>query len=207
MLIGNIKNRIDNVCRSYVVQRNPYLQRPNNYDFSIVSSNCNGGVILHDMNLRFNSPFVNLWIKPNDFIKILNDLEFYMRQRMEFVSEKGVNYPIGEINGCRLYFEHYKNTSDALDSWNRRRERINFDNIFVMFTDRDGCTYENLFQFDKIPYSKVVFTHCPYPEIKSSFYIKGFENEECVGILTDYKPHCFGKRYLDDFDFHSWLNK
>ena len=95
MLIGNIKNRIDNVCRSYVVQRNPYLQRPNNYDFSIVSSNCNGGVILHDMNLRFNSPFVNLWIKPNDFIKILNDLEFYMRQRMEFVSEKGVNYPIG----------------------------------------------------------------------------------------------------------------
>lgn len=44
-------------------------ERLDNKDFSLLSSNCLGGFILHDLGLRFNSPFINLWLKPGDFIK------------------------------------------------------------------------------------------------------------------------------------------
>lgn len=52
--------------------------RLKNKEFSLISSNCNGGMILHDLGLRFNSPFVNLWISPSDFIKMLGRLNYYM---------------------------------------------------------------------------------------------------------------------------------
>ena len=56
-----------------------------------------------------------------------------------------------------------------------------------MMTDKDGgkgAKYEDLQAFDNLPYpNKVVFTHKPYPELKSAFYIKGFENEGEVGDL------------------------
>ena len=47
--------------------------RLNNNDFSIIASNCNGTFLLHDLGMKFNSPFVNLWMKPDDFIKFLKD--------------------------------------------------------------------------------------------------------------------------------------
>ena len=59
---------------------NKYNQRKlSNRDVTLFSSNCNGGVILHDLGLRFNSPFVNLWIKPKDFIKICENPEYYLK--------------------------------------------------------------------------------------------------------------------------------
>ena len=59
--INKIRRKIYNIF-----QRKRLINR----DFSLISSNCNGAVILHDLGLSFKSPFVNLWIKPNDFIKM-----------------------------------------------------------------------------------------------------------------------------------------
>lgn len=48
-------------------------------------------------------------------------------------------------------------------------------------TDRDGCTKEDLIEFDKLSYkNKIVFTHVPYDDIKSAVYIKGFEKDNEV---------------------------
>lgn len=73
-------------------------------------------------------------------------------------------------------------------------------------TDRDGCTYEQIKTFDELPYkNKVIFTHKEYPEFNSAFYIKGFENEEEVGILSNFRKYSW-KRYLDDFNYVDFLN-
>lgn len=52
---------------------------------------------------------------------------------------------------------------------------------------------------------KVVFTHKDYNEIKSSYKIDGFENDECVGQLHYVKSNLTGKRYIDQFDYVSFL--
>lgn len=51
-----------------------------NRDFSIICSNCVGGVIYHELNLPFLSPTINLFIKPSDYIKFVSNLNFYLTQ-------------------------------------------------------------------------------------------------------------------------------
>ena len=70
-------------------------------------------------------------------------------------------------------------------------------NCFILFTDRDGCTEQDIIEFDNLPYeNKVVFVNKPHPDIKSAVYIRGFENEECVGPCMAYKSKLSYKKIL-----------
>ena len=177
-----------------------------NKDISVIASNCNGALILHDLGVRFNSPFVNLWIKPKDYIKLLKNFDRYMAADLSEIFEDGITYPIGKLDDISIYFQHYDSFEQAKETWDERKKRIDKTNLFVLFTDRDGCTYEDLVEFDSLPYNKVVFTNKPYPEIKSSFYIKGFENLESVGHCYEYMPGRIIK-YYDQFDYVKWFNE
>lgn len=183
-------------------------KRLKNKDLSLISSNCNGAVMVHSLGMRFNSPFVNLFIKPKDYIKLLTDLKGYLNIPIKFTREDGIDYPIGVLDDIRIYFQHYSSEEEAIEKWNRRKERINYQNMFVLFSDRDGCSYNDLVSFDSLPYkNKIVFTHVAYPELRSAFYIEGFEKDDSVGICSELMPHGFGKLYLDQFDYVSWFNK
>ncbi|MGK4197785.1 DUF1919 domain-containing protein [Fusobacterium sp. HC1336] len=122
--------------------------------------------------------------------------------------EKKLGYPVALLgDGVKIYFQHYDSREEAEEKWKLRSERINYNNIFIMSTERDMCSYEDLKNFDKLPYSnKVIFTRKKYPEIKSSFYIKGFEDKKEVGVLFKYRNKILMKRYYEDFDFIKWFN-
>lgn len=183
-------------------------------NITIISSNCNGGVLSSDLGIAFNSPFVNLFIQAADYIKILKDLPQYMSKELRFVKEVdstygSVSYPTAYLGDVKIYFMHYTSEEDARAAWNRRVKRINWDKLYILFTDRSQCTQKELEEFDCLPYkNKVVFTHVPHPEIKSSFYIKGYEREEKVPVLTDFENERYPvKRIYDQFDFVGWLNR
>lgn len=200
-----------------VREREKFVQtqrnRLRNTDFTIISSNCNGGVISSDLGLPFRSPFVNLFIKASDYIRILTDLKGYMEEQLSFVKETDpiygdISYPTAYLKDVKIYFMHYNTEDEAREAWERRKKRMNWDNIFVIFTDRSGCTLDDLKAFDALPYkNKVVFTHIPYPEIKSAYYIKGYENEDKVGILSEWQDEKRPvRRMYDQFDFVGWFN-
>lgn len=174
---------------------------------TIISSNCNGEFIYYDMNLRFLSPTINLSFDMNDFVKFLENMEWYLQQPVRRYEDDRFSYPTGMIGDIEIRFNHYKTFEEAVEKWEERKQRINWDNLFILAIDGDGCTYESMQKFDKLPYeNKVIFTHKPYPEIKSSFYIKGFEEEEGVGVLLYFKKQFFIRRFLDDFDYVTFLN-
>lgn len=187
----------------------PNRIRLKNKTFSILSSNCMGGFIYHHLNIRFNSPTINLLIKPGDFVKFLGNLKFYLDCDVEEIQVEGIDYPVGKIGDVLLYFVHYKSFEEAKQKWNIRKQRINFDNLFVMMAQRNGCTYEDLKAFDKLEYkNKVVFTAQEYPEINSAYVLLGNDpKNEDVGDLPGYKNMRFGKRWLDDFDYVVFLNQ
>lgn len=206
--ITNTKLNEQNVAQR---KRKKYIakqrKRIKNKNVSIISSNCNGAFMLHDLGLRFNSPFVNLWIKPKDFLKLLLDFDTYMKSDIKEISEDGICYPIGQLRDITLYFQHYSSFEEARIKWNERKTRINKKSLFILFSDRDGCTYRDIKAFDKLPYkNKVVFTNREYHEFLSSFYIKGFENEESVGICSEFIPNKNWLRYYDQFDYVEWFN-
>ena len=179
-----------------------------NHSFSIIASNCLGAFITHDLQQEFRSPFVNLYLLPKDFIKFCKNINYYLSKELTFINLPEFNFPIGKLDDITIYFMHYKNEQDAKECWEKRAKRINFDNLFFIFTDRDGCTYEDLKDFDSLPYkNKVVFTNKKYKELKSSFYIKGFEKEESIGQLHFFTTKILGKKGYDQFNYVRWLNK
>lgn len=91
------RRRIDNENR----------KRLKNHDFSLIASNCNGAFILHDLDIKFLSPTVNLFFFPDDFVRFLENLDFYLSQEMKFIKKKKLWVPY-----CKTKW--YRNTLYAL---------------------------------------------------------------------------------------------
>ena len=203
----NNHQRVNHFLRYFYNKKN--RMRLRNKDISLISSNCNGGIILHDLNLRFNSPFVNLWLKPKDFIRMCEHLDYYMNiDHFQFIDEEGVSYPIGLLDDIKIYFQHYSSKEEAETAWNRRKKRMNMNKLFFLFSDRDGCEYEDIKRFDNLSYkNKKIFVNKTYPEIKSAIHIPGFEENDSVGYCMNFKNNHSGYRYLDSFDYVKWFNE
>ena len=74
-------------------------------------------------------------------------------------------------------------------------------------TERDGCSLETIEKFENLKLKhKVLITHIPLPQFKSTYYMPGFENESELGVVTDTKPGFWRRRYIDAFDYVRFFN-
>lgn len=179
-------------------------------NITIISMNCSGGILSHDLGLQFQSPTVNLYFKAEDFIKFCENLEYYLNidTFVECTDPKIIGqrtYPIAYLDDLTLFLVHYNTVAEAQVKWNERKKRINWDNIVLMNTDREGMTDELKNRFEKLPYRKVMFVHEPDGKHPSCFYIRGYEDQKCVGIITDHDTWN-GKRPIDQFDWVKFFN-
>ena len=99
------------------------------YDYTlktptILCSACIGGMISHNLGLKFMSPTINLWMLPSDFTKFVCDLDRYLSSDMEFINSCYYEYPVGRLADITIYFQHYKSNAEALEKWNERKLRI-----------------------------------------------------------------------------------
>ncbi len=112
-------------------------------------------------------------------------------------------YPIGKLgDDVEVHFLHYKDEETARKKWYSRRERINMNNLFVEFSDRNLCEKSHLLEFDRLDFrNKVVFTAQYHPDIKSSVWLNEYVSENYIKniyvIISIYKSH---------FDVADWLN-
>ncbi len=128
-----------------------------------------------------------------------------MQDRSYFINPPG-GYPVGVLDDVKIYFVHYPSENAAIDAWNRRRKRINWDKLLVVMTDRDSCTEEITERFLALPYKKVFFSHnnIAHPE---AVYMPCFANKKEVGGMTDFCS-ISGKRYYEKcFDYIGWLTE
>lgn len=186
-----------------------HRRRLKNKDFTWLSSTCTGAIITHELNCKFNPPTVNLYIEPKDFIKFVSNLDYYGQAELCFDERLSAykGYPVAKLDDITIYFVHYHSEKECIDKWKQRYSRINKNNIFVMMSERDGCTYEDLIAFDHLPFkNKIVLTKKKYPEIKSAVYISGFEDKEELGDVLRMRKLLSLTKYYDDFDFVRWLN-
>ena len=64
-------------------------------------------------------------------------------------------FPVATLDDVSLWMNHYKDFEEAADIWERRKARIKWDNLFVMFFDDDPKRVE---RFLELPYEhKVCF--------------------------------------------------
>lgn len=205
-----IFNQLWNINRACINRVNRSRLNDTAKSASILSMNCTGGIISHDLGLQFRSPTVNLYLRAKDFIKLCENLAHYLAidhfvpcDNPDVVGDR--TYPIAYLDDLVLYLVHYQSVEEAEAKWNERKKRINWDNVVIFNTDREGMTEELKDRFQHLPYRKVMFTHLPDEKHTSCFYIKGYEKDSCVGIITDHDSWD-GKRPIDQFDYVSFLN-
>lgn len=181
-------------------------RRLKNENFSIICSNCIGGIIYNRLGKQFLSPTINLWMHQGDFIKFVLDLKGYLAEELVFIKSE-YDYPVAQLRDIQIFFAHYHSKSEAREIWNRRKERINYENLYIIMYDRDGVTREDLLKLKEVPCrGRIVLSEHPrsYEGIN---YIKTL-------IPTD-RPN--GKQFVDaddfgiktfekQFDFVRWLN-
>lgn len=140
-------------------------------NLSILSSNCWAGICYHRLGLEFLSPTINMFFDCRDFNKFVKDLDYYLSLPVEFAEmccETNTQYPIGTIGDIRLNFNHYTDFDDAVACWEKRKKRLNKNNILVVsYTDYEDVAIE----FDNLSYeNKILFTSFDN-NLKSSIYI------------------------------------
>lgn len=155
-----------------------------NEKLSVIAINCWGGVTLHKLELPFLSPFVNLWLREDQYLKLLKNLKEYLESELKFERwdcKNSHTYPVMKLRDIELFFLHYNSIEEARDTWNRRVKRVNYDNLFVMMLTRNEDTLE---QFDQLPYkNKVCF--CPFKsDLSSAFYLKVADRLQNIPLDT-----------------------
>lgn len=175
---------------------------------TIIASNCAGTIIYHDMKLPWTSPTINLGMAIEDFIKFVENLPWYLQQEIRPMEDLSCDYPVGMLQDIRVNFTHYETFDEAVKKWQERKRRVDWDHIYIMGCEKDGCTYETLQRFEALPYKKkVVFTKQEYTEFASAFYIRGFEKCQELGNIISFKPGFLKRRYIDDFDYIAFINE
>ncbi len=122
---------------------------------TIISNNCAGAAIMHDLGMEFRTPTINLQILPEQFPKFCEHLEHYITADLmpcTDLSKTHADYlktmfggipslPLGLIDDILIVFQHYDSFERAKLKWNERRIRVNYKNIGYIFHAR-GIEYK-----------------------------------------------------------------
>ena len=123
---------------------------------TIISNNCAGGAIMHELGMEFRTPTVNLQILPEQFPKFCKNLSYYLTSEMHEpyeLTDAHVRYltkmfggvpdlPMGMINDVLVVFQHFDSFDLAKWKWNVRRLRVSYNSIGYIMHAR-GPEYKN----------------------------------------------------------------
>lgn len=166
--------------------------------FTIISNNCWGGHVYRYFNMEYLSPTIGLYFYAHDYIKFCQNLKHYINSELKFITYTESKYcddlvahgnttcPIGKLDDIEIVFLHYSNAEEALKKWNRRKERIIWNNLYFKMTEQNLCSPQDLKDFDSLPSSdKFVFTTRDYG-LSSQVIFEDYYNQECVRNDTVY---------------------
>lgn len=129
---------------------------------SIISQCCFGGILYNRLGLMFLSPTINMFFDEVGFIEFSHNIEDYLKAEVKYVEKKycptqKIMYPVGKINGVRLYFNHDTDFEQAVAKWEKRKLRVNKSNMAVIgFVQSDDK--ERLFDSKINVTKKIAFT-------------------------------------------------
>ena len=184
--------------------------RLRNKNFSIISKDCVGGMLAHELGIRFDSPTVNLYFSSNDFVKFCRDIKFYLSEPITEDKDTDKNFPVGLIGSdekmIRIYFMHYDNFQQAKEKWYERASRINWDNLFFIMTDRGD--EKTMKEFDSLPYKHKALLTCRNLGELSSAVKLDVKSPNGLGApeVFAYKSVFSIWRAIDDWDYVSFFN-
>ena len=178
---------------------------------TIISNDCIGGMIYHNLNLKFMSPTINLYISKKDFFTFVNNLTDYLNAELKEETNKNKSYPIGtlEFNNQKISikFMHYKTFEEAKNKWNERKKRVDFNNIFIILSIPSNLQSDDIKKFNLISFKNKMLITYENPTNNNNICVNSvFLKNYYSGKILSYKSKFSTKRYMDDIDYVKFLN-
>jgi uncharacterized protein (DUF1919 family) len=155
--------------------------------YCYISQNCIGGKFYQIERRSYSSPTVGLWFEASDFLTFCENLSEYLTFPLleDIAKSKEMAYPVGKLGEIKIYFLHYSSFQLAKKDWERRVERVDLNKVFVLTTDRDGFSNDDLARFQKLPTKrKILFSSKFFLNMNNIIYVPGYENQSHVGDLV-----------------------
>lgn len=185
----------------YQIRRVYNKKKIKSRDFTVISNNCWAGRLYQYLDMPYLSPTVGLYFFADDYIKFVKNIKYYMSLDLKFiryqdsrhrdliVQKNETHVPIGVLDDVEIMFLHYKSETEACEKWNRRRARINWDNIYFKFSKMNACTDQHLKAFDSLEYEK-----------KFMLVPKGYTDLQCA-VYCNREVDSDGQLILDTIPF------
>lgn len=174
---------------------------------TLITEACYGGYIYNQLGMEFFSPFINTRISQTDYLKLISNIDYYLAQNLcadsdiqkvedmyakiggEVISWRKMGYPTAMLGDVKLHAIHAENLNSYIDDWNRRKKRINWDNIWILMIIENE---EILEKFKAVKYEK-----------KIGFYYRETDCKQVVS-LNDWGN--FSSRLKSLHDFLSYVH-
>lgn len=158
-----------------------------NENFTIISNKCWGGTVYESYGIRKLSPTVGMFIMPEDYLKFVSNLDYYLEQPLEFIEpddskwketlqEKSNwrTYLIARLGDIELQMLHHHDEAVARRKWEDRIKRVNKERLIFKFNDQNGATKEQIERFMQLPIKhKLCFVATPeYKVNKDVIFVK-----------------------------------
>ena len=130
-----------------------YIRLKNNPP-SIIANTCLGGCVYKELGLEHFSPTINMFCMGEDYLKFICDLNKYLTAEMNTYTPavksgytRDCFIPQGKLVDTTWYFNHSVDCCESVNEWNRKRSRVNYDNLFflmVCYTEEEAIRFDSL---------------------------------------------------------------
>ena len=187
-------------------------RRVTNRDFTIISNDCWGGMAYEELAMRYETPFVGLFLVIEDYMRLLRRPQFYCEGKMEFATQsrrEEINswrevirkpYPIGVLNeDVEVHFLHYASRDEAETKWRRRVQRVHWENLLVKICWHDDERMaEWLREFDQMPFArKISLVPDESPGLRHAVVLRDYTTDGSAQYWSSHR----------NFDVAEWLNR
>lgn len=188
-----------------IVFRQRQRKRIKNQQFTLLTGNCIGGYLYHQLGLRFTSPTINMMILNTDFKRLVLNLEKYMELiPIPYTDPRYPDVPSALLGDIVLHFTHYHSVDEGIEAWEKRKRRINYDNLYIIISDID-LTKQDIEDLSSTKCKKIVVMTSKDYGYDHCLYIPEYEGRKHVGELLG--KTLSGKwRFEKFFDFVGWVN-
>jgi len=169
--------------------------------FTLLTNNCLGGLLYHELGHPFLSPLINIYMNNADFLRLCAELPAHLALPLEFLDAPGADCPVAKLGTLTIKFPHEPSEESARANWERRKARVRTDRLYVIFLDIGNATEAERAAFDALPQeNRLYLRHAAwehggrawYERARGALCRRGYDSFPLVDFLND--PAAYGTK-------------
>lgn len=181
---------------------------------TILSNNCIAYFIYKDLNCKYFSPTIGVQIPILDFVKFINNIDYYAEQQLiegeskdfEFdfrnVGGGNIDFPCAYLGDIKIMFQHEKHFNEAKEKWMRRMQRTKKDPIVIIWVHSYELSQNVVEKIESVKKQKIVLTDAKImKKYRDWFYLKMPQGKEW------WEQDNIGLRYFEKLRWNKMLKE